>query len=116
MYLKNNLYLKNKEINLLLFLFLSSLLIRVPIVLFFGDISLENEWEILVNNLIEHKKLSIKNYEDVFVPNVFMPPLYVFYLYIFKIFNFSNDLYISIVLISQSLLSSFSVEKHIASG
>ena len=115
MYLNNYQHLKNKETYLLIFLFLFSFFIRIPSIFIFGDTSLENEWKILVNNLTDYGKLySILPYflfqfEDFFIPNVFMPPLYAFYLYFFKVFNFSNEIYILVVLFSQSILSSFSV-------
>ncbi len=126
MHLSNYQYLKNKETHLLIFLFLFSFLIRIPPIFILGDTSLENEWEFLVNHLIDYKKLysvfpsvinssllypSLPelNFGDFFVPNVFMPPLYAFYLYFFKVFNFSNEIYILVVLFSQSILSSFSV-------
>ena len=109
MYLNNYQHLKNKETYLLIFLFLFSLLIRIPVIFIFGDTDLENEWQIIVNNLTNYGKLSITNFGDFFVPNLFVPPLYVFYLYFFKIFNFSNELYIQVVLFSQTILSSFSI-------
>ena len=109
MYLNNYQILKNKETYLLIFLFLFSLLIRIPVIFIFGDTDLENEWQIIVNNLTNYGKLSITNFGDFFVPNLFVPPLYVFYLYFFKVFNFSNELYIQVVLFSQTILSSFSI-------
>jgi len=109
MYLNNYQHLKNKETNLLIFLFLFSFLIRIPVIFIFGDIDLENEWKILVNNLVDYGKLSLINFGDFFVPNLSMPPLYAFYLYFFKVFNLSNELYIQVVLFSQAILSSFSV-------
>ena len=109
MYLNSFQHLKNQETYLLIFLFLFSFFIRVSSIFIFGDTSLENEWEIMVNNLVNYGKLSLFNFGDFFVPNVFMPPLYAFYLYFFKVFNFSNEIYILVVLFSQCILSSFSV-------
>jgi len=126
MYFNNYQYLKNKEAYLLIALFLFSFLIRIPVIFFFGDTGLENEWRFIVNNLIDHGKLHsmfpdlvnsflrdsslpLLNYEDFFPPNVFMPPLYPFYLYFFKFFSFSNEVYILVILFSQTILSSFSV-------
>ena len=109
MYLHNYQHSKYKETYLLIFLFLFSLLIRIPAIFIFGDTDLENEWRILVNNLTNHGTLSLINFGDFFVPNLFMPPLYAFYLYFFKVFNFDNELYIQVVLFSQTILSSFSV-------
>ena len=114
--------LKNKEAYLLIFLFLFSFLTRIPTIFIFGDTSLENEWELLVNYLTEYRKLysilpSLINssslppltFDNFFVPNVFMPPLYAFYLYFFKLINFTKEIYILIILFSQSILSSLSV-------
>ena len=114
--------LKNKEAYLLIFLFLFSFLIRIPSIFIFGDTSLENEWKLLVNYLTEYRKLysilpSLINssslppltFDNFFVPNVFMPPLYAFYLYFFKLINFTKEIYILIILFSQSILSSLSV-------
>jgi len=109
MYLSNYQLLKNKETNLLIFLFLFSFFIRIPVIFVLGDINLENEWFFLANNLFNHGKLSMINFGDFFVPNLFMPPLYAYYLYFFKIFNLGNDTYIQLVLFSQIILSSFSV-------
>jgi len=109
MYLNSFQHLKNQETYLLIFLFLFSFFIRVSSIFIFGDTSLENEWAIMVNNLVNYGKLSLFNFGDFFVPNVFMPPLYAFYLYFFKVFNFSNEIYILVVLFSQCILSSFSV-------
>ena len=109
MYLLNYQHSKNKETYLLFFLFLFSFLIRIPAIFIFGDTDLENEWQIIVDNLTNYGKLSITSFDDFFVPNLFVPPLYVFYLYFFKVFNFSNELYIQVVLFSQTILSSFSI-------
>jgi len=97
-------HLKNKEIYILIFLFLFSFLIRIPAIFILGDTSLENEWKDIVNNLIEHKQFL---YRDL--PNLFMPPLYAFYLYFFSTFGFGEQLYISTILYSQILLSAISI-------
>ena len=109
MFINKYQYLKNNETYLLFFLFLFSFFIRIPVVLILGDISLDNEWRIIINNLTNHGKFSLLRFDDFFVPNLFMPPLYVFYLYFFKFFNFSHDVYIQVILFSQVILSSFSV-------
>ena len=109
MYLNNYQHLKNKETYLLIFIFLFSFLIRIPVIFIFGDTRLDNEWGIIVNNLTDYGKFSLVNFGDFFVPSLFMPPLYAFYLYFFKIFHFNNEIYIQVVLFSQIILSSFSV-------
>jgi len=109
MYLHNYQHSKYKETYLLIFLFLFSFFIRIPVIFIFGDTRLDNEWGIIVNNLTDYGKFSLVNFGDFFVPSLFMPPLYAFYLYFFKIFHFNNEIYIQVVLFSQIILSSFSV-------
>jgi len=104
MFLKNYHHFKNKEIYILIFLFLSSVLIRIPTIFILGDASLENEWKDIVNSLSEHGQFLYKG-----LPNIFMPPLYAFYLYFFSIFNLEEQNYIQLILLSQVLLSSISV-------
>ena len=113
MYLNNYQYLKNKETTKLIFLILFSLLIRIPVILIFGDSNLENEWGVLVNNLIIHQTLAFDYLDpalDKFLlPNVWMPPLYAYYLYFFSFFNLEQQQYIQLILSSQIFLSLLSV-------
>ena len=109
MYLNNYQYLKNKETYLLIFLFLFSFLIRIPIIFIFGDTSLENEWEILVHNLIIHGQLVYERFDEFLLPNLWMPPLYAYYIYIFSFFGLESQNYVLLVLFSQVLLASISV-------
>ena len=109
MYLNNYQHQSNKETLTLVFLLIFSIIIRVPIILMFGDVGLENEWKILVENMITHGKFSIINFNGYFLPNLYMPPLYPFYLYFFTIFNLENQNYVQLVLWSQVFLSSISV-------
>lgn len=91
-------------------IFLLSFILRIPISLVYGDNYLENEWGILVKNLIEHKTLAILNFEDLYVPNLWMPPLYAYFLFsISLLFETLNNSYINTVLIIQCALSSVSV-------
>ena len=109
MYLNNYQYLKRKEILIVILLFLFSVAIRIPIILIFGDTNLENEWDILVNNLINHGTLAIKNFDGFLLPNLWMPPLYAYYIYFFSFFNLENQDLIKLILLSQVLLASISV-------
>ena len=109
MFLNNYHHLKNKETYVLILLIVFSALIRIPIIFLFGDASLENEWKIIVNNLIEHGKFSFRNFGEFFLPNLYMPPLYPLYLYFFSIFNLEGQNYITLILSSQILLSSISI-------
>ena len=113
MYLNNYQYLKNKEAVKLILLILFSLLIRIPVILIFGDSNLENEWGVLVNNLIINQTLAFDYLDpalDKFLlPNVWMPPLYAYYLYFFSFFNLEQQQYIQLILSSQIFLSLLSV-------
>ena len=70
MYLNNNQFFKKKEIFVLIFLVLISVLIRIPIIFIFGDTSLDWEWGLLVNNLIDHRTLSYQKFDDFLLPNL----------------------------------------------
>ena len=70
MHLNNYQFLKKKEKLVLFLLILFSVLIRIPIILIYGDTNLENEWAALVNNLISHGTLSYKSFEDFLLPNL----------------------------------------------
>ena len=72
---------------LLAILFLTTFLIRVPIIYLYGDVNLENEWLILFNNLTKHQTLALITFDDFLVPNLWMPPLYAYYLYFFTFFT-----------------------------
>ena len=110
MFFDNYHYLKNKEIYISTLLFLFSFFSRIPVIIIFGDTSLEYEWQYLVFNLIEHGKLVYQTFDNGFLlPNLWMPPLYAYYLYFFSFFNLENQNYILLILGSQILLASISV-------
>jgi len=109
MYLNNYQYQNKKETLTLVFLLIFSIVIRIPIILIFGDTSLENEWKILIGNMTTYGKFSIVSFNGYFLPNLYMPPLYPFYLYFFTIFNLENQNYVQLILLSQAFLSSISV-------
>jgi len=102
-------FFEKKETTSLILLFLLSAIIRIPIILIFGDISLEHEWKVLVNSLTVHGVLSFRNLDGFLLPNLWMPPLYAYYLYLFSAFNLNEQHYIQLILLSQILLSSISV-------
>ena len=109
MFLNNNQFSKKKETFVLISLILISVLIRIPVILILGDTSLEHEWKILVNNLIENGILSYMNFDGFLLPNLWMPPLYAYYLYFFSFFNLEDQNYLILILSSQILLASASV-------
>ena len=107
--LLNN-YLKLKQETLLLILLIIfSLLVRIPIIIIFGDATIENEWESLLYNLVEHKTLSFEQFDSFLLPNLLMPPLYAYYLYIFSFFNLESQNFVLLILFSQIALASISV-------
>ena len=73
MFLNNYHQLKNKEICVLPFLILFSVIVRIPVALIYGDTSLEHEWGLLVNNLIKHGQLIYEIFDNGFLlPNLWM--------------------------------------------
>ena len=109
MYLNNYQYLKKNETFILFSLILFSALVRIPVILMFGDSSLENEWGVLANNLINHGTLALLNFDGFLLPNLWMPPLYAYYIYLFSFFNLEGHELILLILSSQILLASVSV-------
>ena len=109
MLLSNYQLSKKKERLVLLLLFLISIFSRIPVIFAYGDTHLENEWAVIVNNLIIHNTFSFSYYnESLVVPSAFMPPMYAYYLYFFSFLNLEIDNYILLILSSQILLSSLS--------
>ena len=54
MFLTNYQFLKKKETFVLISLILISVLMRIPVILLFGDTRLEHEWALLIYNLTVH--------------------------------------------------------------
>ena len=108
MHLNNYLKLRQETL-LLILLVLFSLLIRVPVILITGDTTIENEWDPLLYNLINHKLLSLQEFDNFLLPNLLMPPLYAYYLYAFSFFNLEVQDFILLILFSQIVLASISV-------
>ena len=109
MYLNNYQQLKNKEVFIIIFLLITSVAVRIPAILILGDADLDNEWKILVNNLVNHGTLAFRNFDGNLIPNLYMPPLYPFYLYFISIITPEQQNYINLILASQILLSTLSV-------
>ena len=87
-----------------------SLLIRILTVYFIKDTHIEYEWNILLNNLIEHKSYSIFSFNGELVPSVLMPPLYAFFLYFIHTISFLKEIYfLYLVFFIQIVLSTYSV-------
>ena len=87
-----------------------SLLIRILTVYFIKDTQIEHEWNVLLNNLIEHKSYSLHNFNGELVPSVLMPPLYTFFLYFIHVVSFlKDDYFLNLVFFIQIVLSTYSV-------
>ena len=100
---------RKKEKNILILLIFFSVFIRIPVIFLFGDTNLDNEWKIIVGNLVEHQQFSLRRFDKFFLPNLTMPPFYALYLYFFSIFNLDQSNYVLLVLASHTLLSGISV-------
>ncbi len=86
-----------------------ALISRIPVIYFFGDSGLQNEWLVIIKNLTNHEEFAFRNFGGFFVPNLYLPPLYIWFLYIFNIFNLSYENYINLILFIQAILASVSV-------
>ena len=87
-----------------------SLLIRILMAYFIKDTHIEHEWNILLNNLIEHKSYSLRSFNGELVPSVLIPPLYAFFLYFIHVISFLKDSYfLYLVFFIQIVLSTYSV-------
>tara|TARA_Y100000590_G_scaffold175838_1_gene200922 strand:- start:4287 stop:5531 length:1245 start_codon:yes stop_codon:yes gene_type:complete len=102
-------HLKKKEIYLLTFIILFSVVIRIPVIFTYGDLRIENEWGYLYNNLVTHGQLVYENLDGFLLPNLWMPPLYAYYIYFFSFFTSEEATVTLLVLYSQIFLSSLSV-------
>ena len=87
-----------------------SLLIRILTVYFIKDTHVEYEWNILLNNLIEHKSYSLRSFNGELVPSALMPPMYAFFLYFIQVISFLKTSYfLYLVFFIQIVLSTYSV-------
>ena len=95
-----------------------SLLTRIVAAYFFADITLDNEWNILTQNLETKGVLGfyvpideftsinkIANINEVVLPSVFMPPLYAYFIFFFKIISNNVINAINLIIFTQILLS-----------
>ena len=106
---------KNIKINFLLLLIIFSFISRIIATYFYRDIDLSsenaNEWNILLQNLIQYKSYSLYIFNEKPIPSVYMPPGYPFFLYFLNVFKYFfeslNLLYV--ILFFQIILSTYSV-------
>ena len=103
---------------LILTLLISTFIIRLVALIFLGDTSLENEWNVLVHNLFNKGVLGyyivnndflatpgLAGINDVVLPSAFMPPLYAYFIYIIKYLFFSYTNFVNAIIIIQIIFS-----------
>ena len=73
------------KFNLLAWLILFSLMLRFITVYFVRDNHLDNEWQILLNNLVNYKSYSFYTFDNQLIPSAYMPPMYAFFIYLIRI-------------------------------
>ena len=57
-----------------------SFILRLVTVYFFRDVQIDNEWNILLENLVKDGSYSFYTFEGISIPSVLLPPLYPFFL------------------------------------
>jgi len=101
---------KNIEYYFVTALIIFSFLLRFVSIYFVRDIQIENEWSVLLNNLINYNSYSLNSFEGQLIPSVFMPPLYPFFLYFIKTISFLKDSnFLYLVFFVQTVLSTYGV-------
>ena len=83
-----------------------SFIIRTLVIYIYHDNRIDQEWEILLYNLIAHKSYS---YYGPPTPHVMLPPLYPFFLYFLNILTFDKISLLNTIIFSQIILSTISV-------
>ena len=61
-----------------------SFILRLVTVYFFRDVQIDNEWNILLENLVKDGSYSFYTFEGISIPSVLLPPLYPFFLYFYS--------------------------------
>ena len=105
---KNNIKF-NSKFSLLFLLIVLSFFARVITAYFLGDRIIDNEWSVLVNNLINYKSFSFYISGDQIIPSAYMPPIYPFFLYLIKIITFEKIDFLSVIIFFQIILSTGSI-------
>ena len=95
-----------KFFNLIL---ITSILLKIVIVIFYHEKQLSDEWAVLLNNLEELKIISFYNIDGQYIPSSYMPPLYLIFLYCNKLLSFQLFNFIYLVYFFQIFLSTISV-------
>jgi 4-amino-4-deoxy-L-arabinose transferase-like glycosyltransferase len=99
----------NFKFSILFFLILSSFIIRLIAVLIYGDVKIDNEWNVLLDHLYNHNMYAYHKFENELIPTSYMPPMYPFLLLFFKIISFEKVNILNIIFSFQVILSVISV-------
>ena len=99
----------NSKSLLLVSLIITSFFARFITAYTLGDKAIDNEWDILVNNLINYKSFSFYVAGDEIIPSAYMPPMYPLLLYFIKIVTFEKVDFINSIIFFQIIISTYSV-------
>ena len=100
----------NIKIYFLSMLIILSFLLRLVTVYFIRDTHFDNEWNILLNNLINYKSYSFYTFDAQLIPSVYLPPIYPFFLYLVKLVtSLEGKSLINSIIFIQIILSTYSI-------
>ena len=85
-----------------------SIILRALLINSYGDLTLENEWGALFNNLKNNGVLAYRSFDGYLIPSVYMPPLYVYFIYLVNLVIPDNFDLVRAILVAQILLSAIS--------
>ena len=93
---------------------MDSFLLRLISIYFYRDTDLNslnvNEWNILLQNLINYQSYSFFIFNEIPVPSAYMPPAYPFFLYLVGIVTpFTGINFIYTIIFIQIVISTYSV-------
>ncbi len=87
-----------------------SFLLRFISVFFFRDVYIDNEWQVLLYNLINNQSYSFYTFGELLIPSAYMPPMYPFFLYFVKMITSFNEVnFLHAIIFIQVILSTYSV-------
>ena len=102
--------IKNAQLYLVAWLIALSFLLRLVSAYFVHDSHIDNEWNILLNNLINYRTFAYYTFDGHLIPSVYMPPIYPFFLYSIKIItNLENINLVYFIIFIQIAISTYSV-------
>lgn len=86
-----------------------SIILRFLLLNNYGDLTFQNEWGVLFNNLKNNGILAYRSFEGNLIPSVYMPPLYVYFIYLIDVILPDNFNLVRSILKIQILLSAISI-------